>query len=258
MTSRTESEPAATPQQATDAIGEATLELLSESDSYSEFLFSRLVALSPRPFAGRVLEVGCGIGNLTRILLRHSGISFVHAVDLESAYVDRLRREIDDSRLEAVVADAATYCPERFTSAEAGFDFVFSTNVLEHIEDDGAVMRHVESLLRPGGVALILVPAHPFLFGSLDENLSHFRRYSRARLRAVAEDAGLVTSRLRYFNPVGTFGWWLNCKVLKRSMLPSGQVKLYARYGVGLSRLADRINPFPLGISLIGVFEKKA
>jgi len=239
---------------AEDATGEATLELFRENDAYTRFLWSRLSLLSPRPFEGSVLEVGCGIGNLTRILLGHAAVKRVKTIDMEPAYVARVLEQAGgDGRLEGETARAEEYCP----AAEAGaHDFIVSTNVIEHVEDHVRALSNFHALLAPGGIALVLVPAHPSLYSDLDRNLSHFRRYSRESLLDVSARAGLDVLRMRHFNPLGAFGWWLNGKVLRRGMLPSGQLSLYTRFAIPISRLLDRWNPFPVGVSLIAALAR--
>ena len=238
---------------AEDATGEATLELFRENDAYTRFLWRRLSSLSPRPLEGSVLEIGCGIGNLTRILLGHAGVRRLKAIDMEPAYVTRVLEEAADARLEGEAARAEEYCP----AAEAGaHDFIVSTNVLEHVEDHVRALSNFRALLAPGGVALVLVPAHPSIYSDLDRNLSHFRRYSREGLREACAKAGLDVLRMRHFNPLGAFGWWLNGKVLRRGMLPSGQLSLYTRFAIPISRVLDRWNPFPVGVSLIAALGK--
>jgi SAM-dependent methyltransferase len=247
--------------QAKDATGEATLELFRENDAYSEFLWERLSALSPRPVDGRILEVGCGIGNLTRIQLRSPGVRFLQAIDIDPAYVKRVKEEVRDPRLSVAVSPAEEYCPAEHCpetgGPSGGFDFIVSSNVLEHIDDHARVVRNFRRMLRPGGVALILVPAHPFLYSSLDRNLSHFRRYRRRDFHDLARDSGLEVLSLRHFNPLAAFGWWLNGKVLRRGVLPAGQLSFYTRFAIPLSRLVDRINPFPFGVSLLCVLGQR-
>ena len=246
-------EPATAP--VLDSTGEATLELFRENDSYTEFLWLRLAEMSPRPCVGRVLEIGCGIGNLTRILLRAADVEYLHAVDMDPAYVERVRAEVDDSRLEVSAALAEEFCPERHLMPGKGFDCIVASNVVEHIEDDVRVLSNFRRLLSPGGVILILVPAHRFLYSSLDRHLSHFRRYRKADLENLARQTGLRLLRARHFNPIGAAGWWLNGKLLRRKVLPAGQLSLYNRFAIPLSNLADRCNPFPLGISLLACFD---
>ena len=240
-----------------DPTGAATLELFTENDDYSEFLWERLCNASPRELTGRILEAGCGTGNLTRILLRSEKVSFLHAIDMDPAYVRRVEEQVVDSRLQVTASPAEDFCPAEYQSPEGAFDAIVSSNVLEHIEDHTSVMHNFRRMLRPGGVALILVPAHPFLYCDLDRNLSHFRRYRRQDFLDLAQETGLEVLRLRHFNPLGTVGWWLNGKVLRRSVLPAKQLACYTRFAIPVSRWLDRINPFPLGISLLAAFGRR-
>ena len=234
-----------------DEVGETTLELFRDNDGYSEFLWRALSGLGRRPIGPRVLEVGCGIGNLTRTLLAEAGVERVHAIDLDPAYVDRVRREIPDPRLEVSTSRAEEFRPPPLVEPNGSFDTIVCINVLEHIEDHQKVLCNFATMLRPGGQVLLLVPAHPSLFCGLDRGLSHFRRYARRDLLEVAAGARLRVESLRHFNPLGTLGWWLNGRVLRRSILPAGQLSFYTRFAIPLSRFLDRLNPLPIGISLL-------
>lgn len=237
-----------------DPAGEATLELFRENDAYSEFLLERLLGLLPLPPRGRFLEVGCGIGNLTRLLLAQPGLEYLRAIDIDPAYVSRVRAEIDDDRLEVTASTAEAFCPQELRGEARGFDAIICSNVLEHIDDHLGVLKNFRALLRPRGVVYLLVPAHPCLYSGLDENLSHFRRYRRRDFHALAGAAELEVLRLRHFNPLGALGWWLNGKLLRRRELPRGQLSMYTRFAIPASRIVDRLNPFPVGVSLLGAF----
>jgi len=241
---------------AQDVVGEKTLELFEKNAAYSEFIWETLVGLSPDAVSGRVLEVGCGIGNLTRIVLRRPDVTLLHSIDLDPAYVARVRGTVDDVRLHLTAVSAEEVCPPEYSGAANGFDCIFSSNVLEHIEDDVRVLRNFRAMLKPRGVVLVLVPAHEFLFSGLDRSLSHFRRYTRKSLSERARTAGLEPVRIRYFNPIGAAGWWLNGKVLGRQTLPAGQLSFYSRFGISLSRWVDRYNPLPLGVSVLAALER--
>jgi SAM-dependent methyltransferase len=177
-------------------------------------------------------------------------------MDVEPAYIKRVEAEVRDPRLRASVAAAEAFCPPEHRGEEGGFDAIVSSNVLEHIEDHARVLRNFRDMLRRDGVVLLLVPAHPFLFSSLDRHLLHFRRYSARGLRALAAATGLRVVRLRHFNPVGALGWWINGKLLGRAVLPAGQLSFYTRFAIPLSRLVDRLNPFPLGVSLLAALAR--
>jgi SAM-dependent methyltransferase len=78
------------------------------------------------------------------------------------------------------------------------YDAMVLLNVLEHIEDDVAATSHIERMLKPGGVAVIEVPAGPELFDDYDRQLQHFRRYTLRGICNVVEQAGLVVERRNY------------------------------------------------------------
>jgi SAM-dependent methyltransferase len=238
-----------------DSVGEETLELFQRNEAYSELLWNSLRQMTSRAVEGRLLEIGCGIGNVTRLVLRDPGVELLHGIDLDPAYVARVRDNIDDPRLRVTAASAEEFCPLEYSAAGKGFDVIFSSNVLEHIENDTRVLQNFRAMLRPDGVVLTLVPAHSFLFCGLDRNLSHFRRYNAALLREKAAAAGLRVVSARYFNPLGALGWWWNGKVLRRGVLPEGQLAFYSRFGITLSRWIDQLNPFPVGVSLLAALE---
>lgn len=238
-----------------DPVGAETLELFAESPAYNALLWRRLNALAP--VRGTVLEIGCGIGTITERILGEPDVSAVTVIDRDPDYVRRVLDRLSGPRLSGVAASLEDFEPVRFDEAQDGrYDRIVCSNVLEHIEDDVRALREFRRMLRPGGAVLLLVPAHPALYSSLDVGLSHFRRYTRRDLGRLASDAGLRLARSRYFNPVGILGWWLNGKVLRRATLPAAQLRAYGRLAVGVSDWIDRLNPLPFGISVVGAFER--
>ncbi|MDZ5620568.1 class I SAM-dependent methyltransferase [Nocardioides sp. HM23] len=129
---------------------------------------------------GRALDVGCAGGGNTAVL-RELGWS---ATGLEYSAAGA---EIAASRGLAVVRGDATAMP----FDDATFDLVMSTDVWEHIEDDGAVASETARVLRHGGRALIAVPCSMKLWSGHDVALGHVRRYERDQLAAVVSGAGL-------------------------------------------------------------------
>ena len=77
------------------------------------------------------------------------------------------------------------------------FDGVVAGEVLEHIEAEGQALSEVARVLRPGGVLVLSVPAHPAWFGASDRWAGHVRRYTRASLADAIGDAGLELVRVR-------------------------------------------------------------
>jgi SAM-dependent methyltransferase len=130
-------------------------------------------------------------------------------------------------------------------------DTVIALNVVEHIADDVGTLRSMAELLASGGRVVILVPSLPSIYGSLDEELGHFRRYTRASLAAAFHGAGLTLERMFWFNRVGTLGWWFNACVRRARLIPLSQLRSFDRM-VPLLRL-ERFLPLPFGQSLIAI-----
>ena len=81
-------------------------------------------------------------------------------------------------------------------------DTVVCLNVVEHVADDLSALRNIYRALQPGGKAVILVPQGQEIFGTMDEALGHYRRYSQSQLREVMQQAGFVIERVIEFNRV--------------------------------------------------------
>jgi len=212
---------------------------------------SRLVV---RQLGQRVIEVGCGIGNFTGLLLDRE---LVVALDREEACVEALRRRYPNRpNLQALVCDAGT--ADFRGLARFRPDSMVCVNVLEHIEDDARALSEMASVLMPGGVLVLLVPAFPALYGPIDRNLGHYRRYRRAGLVALAERAGLEIRELHYVNSVGLLGWWVNAHVLRRQAQSDAQIAVFDRFVVPvISRLESAMHP-PFGQSLLAVLRRPA
>jgi SAM-dependent methyltransferase len=145
---------------------------------------------------------------------------------------------------------------ESFPKAQGPFDTVICLNVVEHVEDDKKSLRNIREVLAEGGRAIVLVPQGQWNFGTLDEVLGHHRRYSKEALRQLALDCGFELKELLEFNRIGTLGWFLNGKILKRRKF--GLLQILALNALTpLLRLVDRLLPIP-SLSLIAVLERKS
>ena len=83
--------------------------------------------------------------------------------------------------------------------------------------------------LKPGGRALVLVPQGQQLYGTLDEVLGHYRRYSREELQAKMQQAGFRVENIVNFNRAACPGWYMTGKILKRNIISPMQLKLFDR-----------------------------
>jgi glycosyltransferase involved in cell wall biosynthesis len=220
-------------------------------DAFSGALkFNRWMADTIQPYLGkRVLEIGAGIGNLTRILVSRR-TKYV-ATDLDREHLERLRARLAGRpKLEVAVLDASR--TEDYRPFRGQMDTVVCLNVLEHIEDDLGTLRNIHSALYEGGRAIILVPEGQSIYCSLDEELGHWRRYSEEQLRRRMEEAGFVVETVLRFNRISRPGWWLNGKILKRRTISRLQLENFDRM-VPLFRRIDAHLPWsPASIIAVG------
>ncbi|MGP0072399.1 MAG: glycosyltransferase [Bryobacteraceae bacterium] len=215
--------------------------------------FNRWMADTIRPYVGRrVLEIGAGIGNLTRQLV--AGRKRYVATDVDREHLERLgNRLANRPNLEIAELNAAR--SENHEPFHGQMDTVICLNVLEHIENDLEALRNIHLMLEGGGRAVILVPSGQSLFNSLDKELGHVRRYSEEQLRERMTAAGFDVETILRFNRASRPGWWLNGTILKRRTISRRQLRNFDRL-VWLWRRVDTYLPWPQ-TSIIGIGRKR-
>jgi SAM-dependent methyltransferase len=132
------------------------------------------------------------------------------------------------------------------------YDAAVCINVLEHIRDDEGTLRTIHALLRPGGTLLLLVPAGPWLYGSLDRAFGHERRYRRAELARLLERTGFRHDGVPSFNMLGIPGWFAAAKMLGHTELRPGLLGVYRVLAPPFRWFEDRFGA-PVGLSLFTV-----
>jgi 2-polyprenyl-3-methyl-5-hydroxy-6-metoxy-1,4-benzoquinol methylase len=226
------------------------LEIIEEAHRYGEHIFELF-----RPFVGRrVLEVGAGIGTMSKKLVRVSEL--VIGIEPNANCVARLEGAM---RAEPKFTLRPCHLEDCDLSElqRQQLDTIYCVNVLEHIEDDVAALKAFKDAIVPGGHVLIYVPAVQAAYGPLDAELGHHRRYSKRTLSAAFAAAGLDLIRLRYANPIGLIGWMYNARVTKARSHSLDQVRVFERFVAPWALPLERLIPPPLGSSLAGVGVKR-
>jgi SAM-dependent methyltransferase len=203
---------------------------------------------------GRLLEVGAGLGTITRKLVdRYPELSVVALEPAENVFAD----------LESYAALTPGVTTRRQTLAEyepdqaGGFDAVLYLNVLEHIADDAQELQLAARALRPGGTLLVFGPALEWLYSELDYRAGHYRRYGLRRLRALASAAGFKVVSARYFDVLGVLPYLVVYRLSRHDDIAGSTLWGYDRAVVPLSRLLQRAVPRPpLGKNVILVAVK--
>jgi SAM-dependent methyltransferase len=230
---------------------------LTALDASSNVIYAPLLHKAMQDFQSKnsglqILEIGSGIGSLTKHLL-----SFGHVVatDISDVYVEKLNERFqNEDSFEAHQWDAGTLPPPAF--AQKKFDLIVSFNVLEHIENDHQALKVWNSLLKENGRLVVLVPNSPGLYSPIDKALGHFRRYTKRELETKVVSTGFQPNHLFYGNAIGILGWFYRGILLKKADLPSGQLRLYMLLKRILGSVEQWIEKFT-GLSVVVVAHKK-
>ena len=150
----------------------------------------------------KILDFGAGLGTLAQSL-REKLKTNVICVEVDQELVSKLiQRKFE------VYTDL---------NISQQIDFIYTVNVLEHIEDDSEILKKMYSRLSDGGVLVIYVPANKLLFTQLDISVGHYRRYSKKDLVLKVKNAGFEVREVKYVDSIGGLAS-LVLKLLGRNM----------------------------------------
>jgi SAM-dependent methyltransferase len=251
-----------------DVKWSSELESLHEEPSRTHFIdmltrAAALNALDAQTLGDKplIVDLGCSTGHLLRDLderLPHASLAGVDAVP------DGLVHAHAAVPRAALFHASVTELP----FGDATVDAAVALNLLEHISEDVLVLRELARVLRPGGRAVIVVPANPRLYDAYDAYLGHERRYARGEVARKARESGLAVRARRYVGSLVYPGFWA-VKKLHRLRPPAQRKAMVERnidstQGSRLGTLAGRIEErllragisLPFGIRELTVVER--
>ena len=230
------------------AYSGSELELFADAINWKRYFAAAL-----HPYLGsRVLEVGAGIGGTTAILASPTQGRWL-CLEPDRALAARLQERCGAN-------DLPPCCAVRHGTVfdlpqDPGFDTVLYIDVLEHIETDREELAQAARLLAPGGHLAVVAPAHQALFSPFDRSVGHFRRYSRRSLLALAPP-GLRVATVRYLDSVGLLASLANRLLLRADLPSTGQIRVWDRFMVPLSRFVDPLLAHRVGKSVLVVWRR--
>jgi SAM-dependent methyltransferase len=224
-------------------------------------MIARLLAqaVAGLPSGYRVLEVGCGDGNVLRFLQEACRDGIVVGMDYFAEGLRLARRRSDCALVQGDMARPPF---------SAGFHIVGIFDVLEHLSDDRGALRLLWHMLEPGGALLLTTPAAPSLWSDFDVASGHCRRYERAELEGKLVAAGFRVERLSHaMATIYPLVWWSRRGRTRKTTAAADAVHdelrivpvLNEALAFVLSREADWIaggRSLPFGTSLVAVARK--
>ncbi len=223
--------------------GKITLESMNEASWYNRWLLGWF----RKYLKGEILEVGCGIGNFTALLVDFGKVT---AIDIEKSYLTQVQGK-------AVNADVGFGDIEgnKFFFNQKKFDCAVSLNVLEHIKDDKQALVNIRNLLKPKGYLILLLPSHPKLYGKIDVSIGHHRRYEKKELIKLINNHGFKVIKSRRLNFLGALGWWVSGKVFRNKEVSKNRIRLFNLLAPIFLFFEKEIEA-PIGISVLVIAQK--
>lgn len=204
-----------------------------------------------------LLDCGAGTGRFAQEMSAHCRVL---VLDDHQEALQMLRAKFPAEQILSLSGDQVPL-------PDASLEYVTALDVLEHVPDDQAVVRGFHRLLKPGGLAVVTVPASPALWSDWDVALHHYRRYRKRELAALFPPADWERVHVNYTNVLVYPAVWAVRRWRARrpirpgaprseDRIPSPWMNRLLRTSfVGLAR--SRI-PFPFGVSLLLVARKRA
>ncbi|MFP6674850.1 MAG: methyltransferase domain-containing protein [Pirellulaceae bacterium] len=224
---------------------------MADMIAYPRYLFRQVA----HRLGDRVWEIGVGHGTYTRWL--RDADKQVLATDIDESCLTEVQRKFaDDSAVTTAHTDLNDAQMVRCLASFAA-DSVICFNVLEHLPDDTAALTWIRDAVAPSAVLGLIVPAHDRLFGRMDSEAGHFRRYSRRTAREALTRAGWKVDDIRYINVLGAAGWYYHNRWRRDAGLADKQVnhQMHAadRWLPRIARLTDPLFARIAGLSVVAI-----
>jgi len=221
--------------------------LLRSRDEYAHGKYDITTRwLRPRLGSGQLLlNIGCGSGEYNAIA--HALGLRVMACEPELQAFQIAVAQLPGDATSCTVVNCGLLELHRHAPPA---DFIVMHDVLEHIEDDAAAVETVHSLLVPGGVAVISVPAFQWLFGHHDVQLGHYRRYTRGSLLALFRDRFEIEASRYYGAAFIPIALWFSRLTRKPYPLSSTSQGLAHRVVRSVCQVESRV-ALPVGTSVV-------
>lgn len=236
----------ATPHDRDFVYSGSELGAMRTADNYYRWLISRFAPY----LSGTVVEVGAGIGTFSQRVLDLPSVAKLIAIEPDrSAYQSLVSQFSGNPRFEARLGFMESQHLPPVNS-------LIAVNVLEHVRDDHEFLARAAQVVGRGGHLLLFTPAIPAIFGSLDVNFGHHRRYTRDSLREKIDTTGWKVVHIAYSNLPGMVAWFLLGRIFGSQTISAWQIGAYDRLVIPWLSRIESVVPPPVGQSLLAVAQR--
>lgn len=208
-------------------LGEENLDVLRLAQNYNADLVQKVCALIDRDDE-IIVDFGSGEGYLADWVEHKSGKPVICIEPAENLQKFYLQRRCEKSLHHL---------------ADESVDYIYSLNVLEHIEDDAKIVEMFYHKLKHNGKIFLYLPAFSCLYSSMDKKVGHYRRYTKAKLRHLFGDENKWQIDELYYADFAGFFVTLLYKLIgsRQGDIAPQSLKFYDKFIFPLSRLFDKI-----------------
>ncbi len=203
----------------------------------------------------KLMDIGAGSGLMLKYF-KELGYE-VSGIELDPTLVAKMKKDHELKGLSIEQGDITKL------KGKEQYDVVINNDVIEHIEDDKKAIKNLWSYVKPGGILIVTVPAHSFLYSQRDRDWGHFRRYDRRDLvQKMIETTGTVQF-ITYWNFLGFFVYLLMEKILKLKLHEEIRYKeskgnsIIKKAVDSILQLEKIIGGLPIGLSLVVGLKKE-
>ncbi len=210
-------------------VGTENLVLIEDAlINYNKWIVGKFI----RVFSGikrsdaSVLDFGAGLGTLCKIFYQKTGVK-PDAVDADPSH-------------RAILLGGGFRTYSALSELREDYDLIYTSNVLEHIENDHEILESLKFRLRKNGILLIYVPAFEMLWTSMDDMVGHVRRYRKNDLIQKLRIGGYDVQYAGYCDSVG-FVLSLVFKMIgkKGGEMPLRALRFYDTVLLPISKIMD-------------------
>jgi len=211
------------------------------------FNIKYLLNLCKKHISGNVLDVGAGCGSFTKIYSSFN-ISSITLTEIDKENIYNLRKNFKKKKIKILNC--------KIKKIKNNFDTIMYFHVLEHIYNDFNELKEANKRLKPNGKLIIVVPAHPQIYGKLDKAVGHYRRYEKKFFKKKIFSLRRVN--IKFVDSIGYILYLFNNIFFREEKFPSKyKIFIWDKIFIPISMITDYFLKYKFGKSIVAIYQKK-
>ena len=203
--------------------------------------------LNRKYYKNNFLEIGAGIGSFTDKYKRNIKNIFLTEIDKNNLNILKKKYQNDTN---------VTILESEVTKISQKFNTICHFNVLEHVKEDNEEIIHCLNKINKDGYLIILAPAHNELYGNLDREVGHYRRYKKSFFKDLNLSDGKIVE-LKYMDCMGYILYYMNKLIYKNETYPSSlKIFIWDKIFTPITILLDFLTAYRFGKNVLCVIKK--